>query len=39
VQDIEPGVPARFDLLADTPGSYPLVLLDAGRRIGTLQIR
>jgi hypothetical protein len=39
VEPVEPGVPARFDFLADDRGSYPLVLLDAGRRIGTLQVR
>jgi hypothetical protein len=39
VEDLEPGVPARFELLADTPGSYPLVLVDANRRIATLQVR
>jgi hypothetical protein len=39
VEPVEPGVPARFDLLADTAGSYPLVLLGAARRIGTLVVR
>lgn len=39
VKGVEPGYPARFELLADTPGSYPLVLVDARRRIGTLEIR
>jgi hypothetical protein len=39
VQPVEPGLPARFDFLADQAGSYPLILLDAGRRIGTLQVR
>jgi hypothetical protein len=39
VEDLEPGVPARFELLADTPGSYPLVLVNANRRIATLQVR
>jgi hypothetical protein len=38
IEPVEPGIPARFDFLAD-PGSYPLVLLDAGRRIGTLVVR
>jgi len=31
--------PARFELLAETPGTYPLVLVDEARRIGTLEIR
>jgi hypothetical protein len=39
VKPVEPGLPARFDFLADQAGSYPLVLLDAGRRIGTLVVR
>ena len=32
-------MPARFELLAETPGTYPLVLVDEERRIGTLEIR
>jgi hypothetical protein len=39
MEDVEAGVPARFELLADTPGSYPLVLVNEGRQIGTLEIR
>jgi hypothetical protein len=39
VQPTEPGLPARFELLADTPGSYPLVVVSNDHRIGTLQIR
>ena len=39
MNDVEPGVPARFELLADTPGAYPLVLVNENRRIGTLEIR
>ena len=35
----EPDSPARFELLADTPGSYPIELLESGRRIGVLEIR
>jgi hypothetical protein len=35
----EPDSPARFELLADAPGSYPIELLQAGRRIGVLEIR
>ena len=26
MEDVEAGFPARFELLADTPGTYPLVL-------------
>jgi hypothetical protein len=36
---VEPASPARFELLADTPGRYPLDLLEAGRRIGMLEVR
>jgi len=39
IQPTEPGLPARFELLADTPGSYPLVALSSDHRIGTLEIR
>jgi hypothetical protein len=39
IDDLEPSSPARFELLADTPGTYPLVLGNDGRRIGTLEIR
>jgi hypothetical protein len=39
VDDVEAASPARFELLADTPGTYPLVLLNERRRIGTLKIR
>jgi hypothetical protein len=39
MKDIEPGVPARFEVLADTPGAYPVVLVNEDRRIGTLEIR
>jgi hypothetical protein len=35
----EPDSPARFELLADAPGSYPIELLQADRRIGVLEIR
>jgi plastocyanin len=39
MEDLEAGVPARFELLADTPGTYPLVLVNEDRQIGTLEIR
>jgi hypothetical protein len=39
VSAVEPGSPARFELLADTPGTYPLVALNDNRRIGALEIR
>jgi hypothetical protein len=39
MKDVEPGIPARFELLADTPGAYPIVLVNEERRIGTLEVR
>jgi hypothetical protein len=39
VQGVEKGVPARFQLLADTPGSYPLTLASSDKAIGTLEVR
>jgi hypothetical protein len=39
IEELEQGVPARFELLAETPGAYPLTLIDEDRRIGTLEIR
>jgi len=39
MKGVEPGVPARFELLADAAGAYPVVLVNANRRIGTLEIR
>src|SRR3954469_10316523 len=38
-EQLEQGGPARFQWLADTPGAYPLVLVDENRRIGTLDVR
>lgn len=38
-ETVEPASPARFELLADVPGSYAIDLLEAGRRIGTLEVR
>ena len=34
----EPDSPARFELLADVPGTYPIELLEADRQIGSLEI-
>jgi hypothetical protein len=36
---LEEDLPARFELLAETPGTYPLVLVNENRRIGALEIR
>jgi hypothetical protein len=38
-EQVEQGLPARFEMLAETPGTYPLVLLNDERQIGTLKIR
>jgi hypothetical protein len=38
-EPLDAGSPARFELLAETPGAYPLVLLEEDRRIGTLEIQ
>ncbi|HKG66652.1 MAG TPA: hypothetical protein VKB28_21460 [Solirubrobacteraceae bacterium] len=34
----DPDSPARFELLADEPGTYPIELLEAERQIGELEI-
>lgn len=34
----EPDSPARFELLAEVPGSYAIELLEAERQIGVLEI-
>jgi hypothetical protein len=39
MKSVEPGETARFELLADTAGAYPVVLVNENRRIGTLEIR
>jgi hypothetical protein len=39
IEPVDPESPAEFELLAEIPGSYPITLLDDGRRLGTLEIR
>ncbi len=39
IETTEPDSPARFELLADVPGTYPIELLEADRQIGVLEIR
>jgi|SRR3954447_10947005 hypothetical protein len=39
IEPIERQSPALFELLADTPGHFPIELVDAGRRVGTLVVR
>jgi hypothetical protein len=36
---LEPGSPAHFEFIADEGGEHPIVLLDADRRIGVLDVR
>ena len=39
IEPIEPGSPARFEFIADERGKHPIVLLDADRTIGELDVR
>jgi hypothetical protein len=39
VEPINPDSPARFELLADRPGEYPIELLGGRRQIGILVVR
>lgn len=39
IEPLEPGSPARFEVLADTEGRYAIRLIDAGRRIGRIDVR
>jgi hypothetical protein len=39
IDGIAPNTPARFEVLADTAGVYPIRLVEADRRIGRLDIR
>ena len=38
IEPIEPGSPARFEFLADARGSYPIVLQEADRRVGRIDV-
>lgn len=38
VQAVAPDTPVVFDVLADAPGEYPVVLLQAGRTAGTVRV-
>ncbi len=38
VRPVAPETPVVFDVLADEPGEYPVVLLDAGRTVGTVRV-
>jgi hypothetical protein len=37
-QPVDPYSPAMFDFIADRAGAFPLVLVQAGRRVGTLRV-
>ena len=39
IEPVEPGSPARFEFLAEAPGEHAIMLLDAERRVGLLDIR
>ena len=38
IKPIEPGSPARFELLADAAGEFPIVLQQADRRVGVIHV-
>jgi len=38
VRAIAPETPVVFDVLPDVPGDYPVVLVDAGRTVGTVRV-
>jgi hypothetical protein len=39
IEPVEPESPARFEVLMDDPGSYDVRLLDAERRVATIDVR
>jgi len=39
IEPLEPGSPARFEILAEAEGRYAIRLLDADRRIGRIDVR
>ena len=38
IRTVAPDTPAEFDVLADAPGDYPIVLLDAAETVGNLRV-
>ncbi len=38
IQPVDPDAPAHFELYLDTPGDFPIVMLQAERRIATLTV-
>jgi hypothetical protein len=39
LEPVEAGSPARFEFLAEKPGEHPIMLLDADRQVGLIDIR
>jgi hypothetical protein len=39
LEDVDPDAPAHFDLLPFETGSYPVRLVEAGRKIGEIEVR
>jgi hypothetical protein len=39
IEPVDPESNARFNILADTPGKYPIELLDAASEVGVLEVR
>ena len=37
-EPVDPDSPAQVQIYADMPGTYPVLLLDSGRRIGAVRI-
>ena len=38
LEPVEPGSPARFEMLLDTPGKFRVTLLDARRAVGLIEV-
>ncbi|MEO8689649.1 MAG: hypothetical protein ABI611_15725 [Solirubrobacteraceae bacterium] len=38
LESVEPGSPARFEMLLDTPGEFRVTLLDAQRAVGLIEV-
>jgi hypothetical protein len=38
VLSLDPDSPVQFELIADEPGSYPITLVDAQRRLGVVEV-
>jgi hypothetical protein len=38
LEPVEPGSPARFEMLLDAPGEFRVTLVDAGRAVGLIEV-